>query len=272
MSTTSKRTLLLSLILVFGFAASDALAARCGNTSAGFSSWLADFKRQAASAGISQTVIASALNGVTYDTSVIHLDRNQRHFNLSFQSFYGSRAAPLEGAARSRYRQNASLLKRIEQRYGVPGQVLVAIWGLESGFGANTGNKRAIRSLATLAYDCRRSAFFTNELMAALTIVQRGDMAPSQMIGAWAGELGQTQFLATSYVKFAVDFDGNGRRDLIRSSADALASTANYLRAYGWRAGQSFQPGTHNYAVLASWNKASVYQQTIAALAGKIAG
>ncbi len=272
MSTTRKRTLLLSLILLFGLTASEALAARCGNTSAGFSNWLAGFKRQAASAGISQKVIASALSGVTYDKSVIYLDRHQGHFNLSFQKFYGSRAAPLEGAARSRYRRNASLLKRIEQRYGVPGQVLVAIWALESGFGGNMGNKRAIRSLATLAYDCRRSAFFTDQLMAALSIVQRGDLAPSQMIGAWAGELGQTQFLATSYVKFAVDFDGNGRRDLIHSSADALASTANYLRAYGWKAGQSFKPGTHNYAVLAKWNKAAVYQQTIAVLAGKIAG
>jgi membrane-bound lytic murein transglycosylase B len=130
----------------------------------------------------------------------------------------------------------------------------------------------AIRSLATLAYDCRRSAFFTNELMAALAIVQRGDMAPSQMIGAWAGELGQTQFLATSYVKFAVDYDGNGRRDLLRSTADALASTANYLKAYGWKKGQPYGPGTANYAVLAQWNKATVYQQTIAELAKKIRG
>ena len=105
-----------------------------------------------------------------------------------------------------------------------------------------------------------------------MQIVQRGDMSPEQMRGAWAGELGQTQFLATSYIKFAVDWDGNGHRDLIRSKADALASTANYLKAYGWRAGQSYQPGSHNYAVLGQWNKAAVYQQTIAVLADKIAG
>jgi membrane-bound lytic murein transglycosylase B len=97
-------------------------------------------------------------------------------------------------------------------------------------------------------------------------------MSPSQMVGAWAGELGQTQFLASSYVKFAVDFDGNGRRDLIRSKADALASTANYLKAYGWKKGQGYQPGSANYAVLGQWNKAKVYQQTIAALAAKAGG
>lgn len=250
----------------------EALAAKCGNNAAGFPRWLDQFKKEAVAAGISPKVVASALNGVTYDARVIKLDRNQKHFNLSFEKFYATRGRPLEGLVRSRYQSNAALLNKIESRYGVPGEVIVAIWGLETGFGANTGNMSSLRSLATLAYDCRRSAFFTNELMAALTIVQRGDMSPSQMIGAWAGELGQTQFLASSYVKFAVDFDGNGRRDLIRSKADALASTANYLRAYGWKKGQSYQPGSGNYAVLRQWNKAGVYQQTIAVLAGKAGG
>jgi len=128
-----------------------------------------------------------------------------------------------------------------------------------------------LRSLATLAYDCRRSRFFTEELVAALMIVQRGDMRPSEMRGAWAGEIGQTQFLATNYVKYAVDFDRDGRRDLIRSSADALASTANYLKAHGWRAGQGWGPGTANHNVLKQWNKATVYQKTIAVMASKIA-
>lgn len=250
----------------------EALAAKCGNNAAGFSAWLNDFKREAVAKGISQKVVNSALNGVTYDARVIKLDRNQGHFKQSFETFYAKRGRPLEGLGRSRLQQNAALLNKIEARYGVPGEVIVAIWGLETGFGGNTGNMSSIRSLATLAYDCRRSAFFTNELIAALTIVQRGDMTASQMVGAWAGELGQTQFLATSYVKFAVDFDGNGRRDLIRSRADALASTANYLKAYGWKKGQPYQPGTANFAVIGQWNKAKVYQQTIAALAAKIRG
>ncbi|WP_421725283.1 lytic murein transglycosylase [Bauldia sp.] len=268
-----RKTLLAITAMVFALVAGDALAARCGNSGAGFNRWLADFKREAVRAGISQRVVNSALRGVTYDRSVIRLDRNQKHFRLSFQEFYSRRVSNLHiTKGRSLIRQNASLFRKIEQRYGVPSEVIVAIWGLETSFGANTGNKSSIRSLATLAYDCRRSDFFTNELMAALQIVQRGDMSPSQMVGAWAGELGQTQFLATSYLKFAVDFDGNGRRDLIRSRPDALASTANYLKAYGWRAGQSWQPGTHNYAVLSKWNKAKVYQQTIAVLADKIGG
>ncbi len=254
------------------FTAGGALAATCGNSAGGFGTWLAAFKREAAGAGISAKVVASGLSGVSYDSSVIKLDRNQRHFKQSFERFYGSRGAPLEGVARSRLQQNAALLKKIEGRYGVPGAVIVAIWGLETGFGANVGNKSSIRSLATLAYDCRRSAFFTNELISALKVIQRGDMSASQMRGAWAGELGQTQFLASSYLKFAVDYDGNGRRDLIRSKADALASTANYLKAYGWRAGQSYQPGSANFAVIAQWNRAEVYQKTIAKLAAKIGG
>ncbi|MBN9021852.1 MAG: lytic murein transglycosylase [Rhizobiales bacterium] len=257
---------------MLAFAGQEAMAAKCGNNASGFSRWLGQFQKEATAAGIAPKVVASALNGVTYDTRVIKLDRNQKHFKLSFEQFYATRARPLESLARSKYKSNAALLKKIEARYGVPGEVVVAIWGLETSFGANIGNMSAIRSLATLAYDCRRSDFFTAELMAALSILQRGDMTSSQMIGAWAGELGQTQFLATSYVKFAVDFDGNGRRDLLRSSADALASTANYLKAYGWKKGQPYGPGTANYAVLAGWNKATVYQQTISALAAKIRG
>lgn len=264
--------LIIAVACILAFAGQEALAAKCGNNAGGFPRWLDQFRKEAVGAGISQKVVASALGGVTYDSRVIKLDRNQGHFNQSFQTFYSKRGRPLEGLVRSRYQSNAALLNKIESRYGVPGEVIVAIWGLETSFGANTGNMSSLRSLATLAYDCRRSQFFTNELMAALSIVQRGDMSPSQMVGAWAGELGQTQFLASSYVKFAVDFDGNGRRDLIRSKADALASTANYLKAYGWKKGQGYQPGSANYAVLGQWNKAKVYQQTIAALAAKAGG
>ena len=124
-------------------------------------------------------------------------------------------------------KQYGSVLSRIEQTYGVPGEVLVAIWGLETDFGVNIGKFPTLRSLATLAYDCRRTDLFRAELMDALRIVERGDLAPREMRGAWAGEIGQTQFMPSSYFKFAVDFDGNGRRDLLRSAPDVLASTAN---------------------------------------------
>ncbi len=163
------------------------------------------------------------------------------------------------------------MFDRIEKRFGVPAPIIVAIWGLETSYGA-LGNKMSIvRSLATLAYDCRRSAFFRNELVSALKIVQRGDMSPTQLRGGWAGEIGQTQFLASAYYKFAVDFDGDGRRDLIRSIPDSLASTANFLRSYGWQSGQSWHPGSTNYNVIQQWNKAQVYVRTIAVMADKLA-
>src|SRR5260370_28913013 len=144
-------------------------------------------------------------------------------------------------------KQYGSVLARIEQTYGVPGEVLVGIWGLETDFGANNGKFPTMRSLATLAFDCRRSDMFKAELMDALRIVDRGDLAPQEMRGAWAGEIGQTQFMPSSYIKYAVDFDGNGRRDLLRSAPDVLASTANFLASYGWQRGQALEPGTANF-------------------------
>jgi lytic murein transglycosylase len=166
--------------------------------------------------------------------------------------------------------QYGSLLSRIEQQYGVPGGVLVAIWGLETDFGAGNGNFATIRSLASLAYDCRRPDKFRSELIAALQIVNRGDMNAADMHGAWAGEIGQTQFLPSSYLKFAVDFDGNGRRDLIHSVPDVLASTANYLKGYGWHSGQPWGEGTANFQVLLQWNASQVYTETVAYFAEQL--
>ncbi len=258
---------------MLAFGGASAHAARCGNTGGGFGEWLADFKRSAAGQGISKRVLSSALGGVSYHRRVVSLDRSQKSFKLSFRQFYARRVNnAMINQGRRKMKQHARTLKRIEKRYGVPAPVIIAIWGLETGYGRNSGNMSVMRSLATLAYDCRRSAFFTNELMSALRIVQRGDMSPKRMRGAWAGEIGQTQFLASSYMKYAVDFDGNGRRDLIRSVPDVLASTANYLRAYGWRKGGGWRPGSANYSVIKQWNRATVYQKTIAVMANKLAG
>jgi lytic murein transglycosylase len=167
--------------------------------------------------------------------------------------------------------QHAQVLARIEQQFGVPPEVVVAIWGLETDFGAVRGNASTLRSLATLAHDCRRSDFFTGQLIDALRVIDRGDLSADQMRGGLHGELGQTQFLPSSYVAFAVDFDGNGRRDLIRSVPDALASTANYLRGYGWKSGGALAEGSPNFAVLKEWNRAQVYQKTIALFAQRLA-
>ena len=167
---------------------------------------------------------------------------------------------------------NAQLLDRIEKRFGVPREILMAIWGLETNYGSDGGGKFSIvQSIATLAYDCRRTDFFRKELVAALRIIDRGDIPASQMRGGWAGEIGPMQFLPASYDKFAVDFDGDGRRDLFRSIPDMLASTANFLKGHGWQAGQSWGEGTPNFAVIREWNKAEVYVKTIALMGQKMA-
>ena len=252
--------------------ASPAFAQACGNGPGGFPTWLESFKRQAASQGISQNTLQTALGGVTYDSKVIGLDRNQKSFKLSLDQFM-ERRAPSSFVKKGKgiIAQNRDLLNRIEQRYGVQKEILVAIWGMETGFGANSGNMNIFRSLATLSYDCRRSDFFTEELLAALQIVDRGDKKASDMKGAWAGEIGQTQFLAKNYLRYAVDFDGDGRRDLIRSKADVLASTANFLKQHGWIAGAGYNPGEPNFARLEDWNRAVVYQQGLALFASKLA-
>ena len=258
----------LALVSVTG-----AQAAQCGNGPGGFQTWLQQFKREAVARGISQSTVSTALDGVSYSSQVIGLDRNQKSFKLSFDEFYRKRVSnAMIAQGRQLIQKHSSTLQRIQQRTGVPPEIIVSIWGLETGYGRNSGSMSIFRSLATLAYDCRRSDFFTNELMHALMIVDRGDMSPGQMVGAWAGEVGQTQFLASSYIKFAVDGDGDGRRDLIRSVPDVLWSTGMYLHAYGWQPGADWHEGTHNYEVLRRWNKASVYVKTISVMADKMRG
>ena len=243
-------------------------AASCGSGS--FDTWLSDFKAEAANKGISQQAIATGLAGVTPDQGVLSRDRSQKVFSQSFEEFSGRMVPPRLARGSNMMKQYGSVLSRIEQTYGVPGEVLVAIWGLETDFGVNTGKFPTIRSLATLAYDCRRAEQFRSELMDALRIIQRGDLAANEMRGAWAGELGQTQFMPSSYLKFAIDYDANGRRDLIRSAPDVLASTANYLRSYGWQRGQPWGPGTANFNVLLQWNKSEVYSKTVAYFAQRL--
>ncbi|MGE0055234.1 MAG: lytic transglycosylase domain-containing protein [Hyphomicrobium sp.] len=262
------------LSVLSALSGTSAIAASCGNTSAGFSSWLSDFKKRAAANGISSRTINSALAGVTYDSRVIHYDRNQHSFKLSFDQFYRRRVdSAMIAKGRRLMKTHASTLNAVEKRFGVPGAVVVAIWGLETAYGAQKGGGFSIvRSLATLAYDCRRSDFFENQLLASLKIIDRGDMSAKALVGGWAGEIGQTQFLPAAYVKYAVDFDGNGHRDLIHSSADVLASTANFLKGHGWQRGQGWGPGTANYNVIREWNKAEVYVKTISVMADKLDG
>jgi lytic murein transglycosylase len=244
-------------------------AAPCGTGN--FDAWLTAFKSEAASKGISQQAINAGLTGVTLDQSVLNRDHSQKVFDQTFEQFSGRMVPPRMTRGSNMLKQYGSVLSRIEQSYNVPAEVLVAIWGLETDFGVNIGKFQTLRSLATLAYDCRRAEEFRAELMDALRIVERGDLAPQDMRGAWAGELGQTQFMPSSWIKYAVDFDGNGRRDLLHNVPDVLASTANYLANYGWQKGKDYQPGAPNFAVLQQWNKSEVYAKTVAYFANQLA-
>jgi len=246
--------------------AGPANAARCGRSADGFDEWLGDFKQEAAQAGISRAAIESGLANVAYDDNVISHDRGQRAFAQSFATFSGKHITAYGiKKGRTLLRRYAEPLQTIEQRYGVPGQVLIAIWGLETGFGSTTGKYETLSALATLAYDCRRSEKFHEELIDALKIVQRGDLSPGEMRGAWAGEIGQTQFMPSSYLKY-------GQGDMIHNAVDALSSTANYLHAKGWQRGQGWDEGQPNFAVLLEWNAASVYSKTIGLFADKLGG
>ena len=250
-----------------------ARAEQCGDTAAGFEEWLSGFKRYAASLGISRSVIDASLSDVTYDESIISHDRGQGVFHQSFAQFSGKRVSSYRvKKGRNMLLAYAEPFERIEQRYGVPGSVLVAIWGLETEFGAGTGNYPTFTALATLAYDCRRGEEFRAELIDALKIVQRGDLQPSRMRSAWAGEIGQTQFLPSAYLKYAVAIDGGRAADLVGNSEDALASTANFLHAKGWRRGAGWDEGEPNFGVLLEWNKAPVYAKTIALFADRLEG
>ena len=249
-----------------------AKAEACGNGPEGFDRWLAAYKGRAQRQGISSGAIASGLQGVDYDRRVIGLDRGQKSFKLSFEQFYARRVSQsMINRGRGIIAQRKALFDQIESRYGVPPQILVAIWALETNFGGDSGGKFSIvQSLATLAYDCRRSAFFENELTNALKIIDRGDIGVERMRGGWAGEIGPMQFLPSSYVKYAVDFDGDRRRDLFGSVPDMMASTANYMKQKGWRTGQPWGEGTANFAVIREWNKAEVYVKTIATMAERM--
>jgi lytic murein transglycosylase len=270
-AATIRRRLPLSIFWAACIAASlgTAVAADCqrGN----FADWLEGFKQETGTLGISQKTITSALNGVTYDPTTIARDHAQSVFQQSFEQFSGRMVSAdrlRKGA--NMLKRYGSILSRLEDRYGVPEEVLVAIWGLESDYGVNQGKYSTIRSLATLAYDCRRSEKFRAELLDALRIIERGDLAANDMIGAWAGEIDQTQLLPSSYLKFAIDFEGYGHRDLIHSPLNALASTANYLKSYGWTSNQSWTEGSSNFHVLQKWNDSEVYAKTVAYFAMRL--
>ena len=212
--------------------------AACRNT-ADFGRWLATFRVDAAKAGVTARTIALALDGMTPDDSIIRRDRGQAFFSQSFLDFQAKLAtANRVGNAKSMMAKHKPLFDKVQAEYGVPPSVITGLWALESDFGSGMGKLPVLRSLATLAYDCRRGDMFRAELVAALKIIDKGDLKPADMVGSWAGELGQTQFLPTHYDNYALDYDGDGRRDLFRSIPDIVASSANYIKSIGWKAGE----------------------------------
>jgi membrane-bound lytic murein transglycosylase B len=238
-------------------------AAQCGRSSAGFEAWKREFGEEARAKGIGGTAI-SALMQANYATATIAADRNLHSFNLSLDQFLAKRgAATIVSRGRSMKQSHAALFASIQQRYGVPPGPLIAIWGMETGFGSQRGNQNRLSSIATLAYDCRRPEFFTDQLYAALKLIDRGAISPSQR-GSMHGEVGQTQFMPKNVLAY-----GTGNLDV---AANALNSTANFLRAHGWRAGAGYQPGEPNFAAIEAWNGASVYQRAIALMGRQIDG
>jgi lytic murein transglycosylase len=260
----------LSALFATFLIATPASAAQCGGD---FNTFLSAMARDAQVAGISRGVIDQAFAGVTIDQAVLSFDRRQRGtFRKSFEEYASTRVIPARiNRARRLMQTNAALLSRIERQFGVPKELLMAIWTLESDNGTgDMGKLPVVRTIATLAHDCRRSELFQTELIAALKIVQRGDLPLRDLIGAYAGEIGQTQFLPSSYIKYGVDYDGNGHVDLRHSVPDVLASTANLLKTNGWRAGAPFGEGTENFQVMREWNRSEVYRKTMALFAERL--
>ncbi len=246
-----------------------ASAADCGETAAGFGAWKAAFAGEAA-AQVGADGMA-ALQATTYATATIRADRGQKSFKLSLDDFMKKRgSATIVARGKKLKAANAALLGGIEKRYGVPPGPLVAIWGMESAFGASVGKQNTISAVATLAYDCRRPDYFKDHLIAALQLVDHG-MLTSKAVGAMHGEVGQTQFLPKNILLYGADGDGDGAINL-NSKADALTSTAKFLKGHGWVAGQGYQPGEPNFVAIEGWNAATVYQQAIAIMGLQIDG
>jgi lytic murein transglycosylase len=254
--------------------AAPACAAQCGGD---FHRFLAGMARDAEAQGISRAVIAQGFAGLSPDQAVLSFDRRQAHAfrrEGNFEKFIKTRvgSARVNRAAKLMHR-HAALLNRVERQFGVPKELLMAIWSMESDNGTGDMGKRpVIRTQATLAWDCRRTELFQRELIAALRIVQRGDLPQSDLVGAYAGEIGQTQFLPSSYIKYGVDYDGNGHVDLRHSVPDVLASTANLLKVNGWRAGAPFGEGTENFQVMREWNRSEIYRRALVLFAERLGG
>jgi lytic murein transglycosylase len=257
-----------TIALTASLAATPAFAARCGGD---FYAFVQNVSSEAVAAGVSQGVVWQALGGVAEDGAVLAFDRRQRYtFNKTFEQYVSTRVGSGRiNGGRAMLQRHAALLSQIEQKFGVPRQILVAIWGLESDFGkGDMGKLPVIRTLTTLAHDCRRTDLFQGELIAALKILQRGDLPLRDLIGAYAGEIGQTQFLPSSYIKIRRRF--RRRRPRRFASLRRRRATANLLHTNGFKMGAPYDEGSANFEAMREWNHAVIYRKTIAYFADQL--
>ncbi len=264
------RNALAALATATTLCAAPLWAASCGNTATGFDSWKQDFARTAKRAGVKGRGL-SALQQAQYANRTIAADRNQKSFRYSLEKFMEIRGANTIVAQGRRHKaRNANFYAALEKAYGVPAGVLISIHGMETAFGNFMGDSQVVSAITTLAYDCRRSAFFKPHAIGALKLVDQGAITGATR-GAKHGELGHTQFLPGNALGYGVDGNGDGRVDLYNHT-DAMASTANFLRKKGWKPGQGFQEGQQNFKVIKQWNAAGVYQKAIAIMGARIDG
>ena len=250
-----RASLLLTALAIASAAHAQTVPCR---TSGSYETWLAGLERDATAGGVSQRAIAEAAPYLKYDQRIVNIDRGQRVFTQTFLEFSSRMAAAYRiSGAQMRIKKYAPVFERIDKQYGVPAAVISSFWGLESDFGANQGKYPTLSSIASLAYDCRRADRFRPQLIDALRLIQRGDLTPGEMVGSWAGELGQTQMMPSEYNKYAVDFDNHGKRDLIHDVPDVLGSTASYLVGLGWKRGQPWMTEVHVPAQL-PWDQADL--------------
>jgi membrane-bound lytic murein transglycosylase B len=260
--TTAAALVALAMPLL-ALASGEARAAQCGSSAAGFEGWKQSFAGEAKAKGVGASGIA-ALMGTNYATATIAADRGMKSFKLSLDQFLVKRGATtIVARGRTLKQTHAALFASIEQRYGVPPGPLLAIWGMETAFGTQRGNQNMLSAVATLAYDCRRSEYFTDQLYAALKLIETGVLSAGTR-GSMHGEYGQTQFMPKNILAY-----GTGNLD---SAAGALTSTANFLKGHGWKAGAGYQEGQPNFVAIQGWNAATVYQQAIALMGRQIDG
>lgn len=238
-----------------------------------FTQWLVELREDAISQGISTQTLNNAFDNIELINKVISLDRKQPEAKITLEEYLEKTVIDSRiKNGQNELIENKELLNNISKKYSVPSNVIVALWGMETSYGENVGNFKIISALTTLAYDGRRSDFFRGELINALKIMEAEKISVDDFQGSWAGAFGQCQFMPSSFLKYAVDFDGDGKRDIWYTQADVFASIANYLHSEGWNPDEGIEEGGNNFKVLLKWNRSRYFATAIGKLVEAIRG